>query len=599
MSDQPVAPQDIQHVTQDFIFGDLSSSDALVRQMTRAGLGLGHRSRTFPPVPVAGEPVTVECSAGMDLSVRELHVLYTTDGSLPDRSALSVPMMRHAVDWLDLNWGYGERWRAEIPAQAEDVLVSYRIRATTHDGDLVWADPDPGTGEPGRFAYWLGDASAPDWLCQAVIYHIFIDRFATTGGAAFQDVPTLADFFGGSIEGIRERLGYLSEQGVTCLWLSPLFPSPTHHGYDATDYVSVEHRLGTMEQVVALIEDAHTLGIRVLLDFVANHCSDQHPLFRQALLDSNAPERAMFAFSGDTYQSFFDVGTMPEFALDREPALTYIINAARFWTELGVDGYRLDYATGPSHAFWAAFRAAVRSVNPEVALIGEITGSATQLGTCAGRLDGALDFLLLQSLRAFIAFDLIDAGAFGRFVERHGAFFASGFVLPSFLDNHDMNRFLWMVRGDVRRLKLAALLQFMLPGPPVIYYGTEAGVNQARDLEYPDGSRKLEESRTPMAWGADQDTELLAFYRRLIRQRTQLLQRFWSAPISVPTGDPSVLVLSVGDGIWIAINRSEDPKSIETPASVLNMALLTNDRIEFRGQTVTLPAMAGCLLLAG
>ncbi len=70
---------------------------------------------------------------------------------------------------------------------------------------------------------------------------------------------------------------------------------------------------------------------------------------------------------------------------------------------------------------------------------------------------------------AFVAFDLIDAGKCGRFVERDGAFFASGLVLPSFLDNHDMNRFLWVARGDVRRLKLAALLQFMLPGPPVLY----------------------------------------------------------------------------------------------------------------------------------
>ncbi len=110
MSDQPVEPPDIQHVTQDFISGDMSSSETLVRHLTQAGMGLRHVSRTFPPVPLAGEPVTVECSVGADLSLRRMEVLYTTDGSMPDPSSMSVPMTGHAVDWLDLNWDYGERW---------------------------------------------------------------------------------------------------------------------------------------------------------------------------------------------------------------------------------------------------------------------------------------------------------------------------------------------------------------------------------------------------------------------------------------------------------------------------------------------------------
>lgn len=79
----------------------------------------------------------------------------------------------------------------------------------------------------------MGDGAAPDWLRGVIIYHVFIDRFATTGGARFHDVPSLAGFHGSSIQRIRERLGYLRDLEVTCLWLSPLFPSPIHHGYDA------------------------------------------------------------------------------------------------------------------------------------------------------------------------------------------------------------------------------------------------------------------------------------------------------------------------------------------------------------------------------
>lgn len=174
-----------------------------------------------------------------------------------------------------------------------------------------------------------------------------------------------------------------------------------------------------------------------------------------------------------------------------------------------------------------------------------------------------------------------------------------GPYLPSFLDNHDMNRFLWAVRGDISRLKLAALLQFMLPGPPVIFYGTEVGVTQLRDLEYPDGSRKLEESRTPMIWGAGQNADLLSFYQRLIRQRRRLLNRFWTAPISVPTGDPDVLLLSVGDGVHVTINRSMERKRIRLPASSLAVVLSTGAEVEADGQAIALPAMTGCLLNAG
>ncbi|HEV2066914.1 MAG TPA: alpha-amylase family glycosyl hydrolase [Thermomicrobiales bacterium] len=597
MTEGPIGPEDFQHVTQDFIFGDLSSNESLVQDLTAAGTGLRHRSRTVPAVPRADEPVVIECAVGADVSVHTAEVIYTTDGSLPDSSSTAVPMRLHATDWLELNWTYGECWRGQIPPQPEGTLVRYRIRATTIQGDTIWADPNAHSGEAGLFAYWLGDSDPPAWLREAVIYQIFVDRFATTGGASLRDGESLADFFGGTIDGVRERLAYLRELGVTCLWLSPLFPSPTHHGYDATDYVSVEPRLGTQQQLQALIEEAHALGMRVLLDFVANHCSDQHPSFRQALADPESCERAMFSFSGDTYQSFFDVGTMPKFALDRAPAMAYVLDAAGYWVRLGVDGYRLDYAMGPSHAFWAAFRSAVRTINPEAALIGEVTGSAAQLATYEGRLDGALDFLLLQALRGFVAFDLIDSDAFGRFLERHFRYFSARLVLPSFLDNHDMNRFLWAVRGDVRRLKLAALLQFMLPGPPIIYYGTEVGVTQIRDLQHPDGSRKLEESRTPMVWGPDQNADLLDFYRLLIRQRKLIRQRLNAVPVVVALEDPEVLVLGVGPGMYVAVNRSRVYKSVSLPSEALTIALSTDEGIDFDASMANLPPLSGCLLV--
>jgi glycosidase len=125
-------------------------------------------------------------------------------------------------------------------------------------------------------------------------------------------------------------------------------------------------------------------------------------------------------------------------------------------------------------------------------------------------MDGCLDFGLLEALRAFFALGTLSVSEFDKYLQQHFAYFDSSLVLPSFLDNHDMNRFLWRVDGDKRRLRLAALCQFTLPGPPIIYYGTEVGLSQLEPVG------RLEEARLPMSWGNEQDASLLAFYQDLI-----------------------------------------------------------------------------------
>src|SRR5262249_17100491 len=150
-----------------------------------------------------------------------------------------------------------------------------------------------------------------------------------------------------------------------------------------------------------------------------------------------------------------------------------------------------------------------------------------RLRTYEGRLDGLLDFLWLQAIRRFIVFQSISVAEFEQFIAGHTSFFASNnFTLPTFLDNHDMNRFLWIARRDVRRLKLAALCHFTLASPPIIYYGTEVGLSQVRDTRQ--GKRGVaEESRLPMPWGERQDEDLYVFYRKIIaiRRSSEALKR--------------------------------------------------------------------------
>lgn len=211
-----------------------------------------------------------------------------------------------------------------------------------------------------------------------------------------------------------------------------------------------------------------------------------------------------------------------------------------------------------------------------------------------------LDFLLLQQIRAFFAFETISAATFDTFLRRHLEYFPSDFVLPSFLDNHDMNRFHWVVRGDRRRLMLGAICQFTLPHPPIIYYGTEAGLSQRHDLEYPDGSSKAEESRTPMAWGDEQDAELLRFYTELIRFRRAhaRLRRGRRRTLVADAAGRYVVAIEGGNAqAVVALNRTEEAQRFALPSSAFRPAIASGAvGVEDDG-TLTLAPMVGAVLL--
>ncbi|HZG69176.1 MAG TPA: alpha-amylase family glycosyl hydrolase, partial [Herpetosiphonaceae bacterium] len=509
------------NVTQDFIFGTMATDELRLAAMAAEGRGVFHGNQISPTDPEPDQPVEVLVSTGTDVAAETVTLFYTLNGEDPSPSSPRVDLVPGEVVWDTLLWGYRRTWRGMLPAQPEGVHVRYRIAAQGTGGEPVWAEPDPSTGRPATFAYHVDREHVPAWIRDAVIYHIFVDRFYPGEGRSWNDASTFNDFWGGTLRGIIEQLPYLEELGVTCLWLSPVFPSPSHHGYDATDYFHVEPRLGTDDDLRDLLALAHARGMRVLLDYVANHVSNEHPAFRKATSDPTAPERAWFTFGKwpEEYRSFFGVRSLPQIDNEHLAARRHIIDGARYWLEQGADGFRLDYANGPTHGFWTQFRAETRAVEPESFTVGEIVETAELQRSYQGRLDGVLDFLLLQQMRAFFAFDIGSPRTFDTFLRRHLEFFPADFVLPSFLDNHDMNRFLWVVRGDTRRLRLAALCQMTLPHPPIVYYGTEVGLSQRRDLQYPDGSRRMEESRTPMPWGDEQDAGLLAFYRRLIALR--------------------------------------------------------------------------------
>jgi glycosidase len=451
----------------------------------------------------------------------------------------------------------------------------------------------------------VDDEHVPTWLRDAVIYQVFIDRFATDGGRPFAEPATRAGFYGGTLRGVLEHLDHISGLGATCIWLSPLFPSPSHHGYDATDFDSVEPRLGTMDDLRELIAAAHAAGLRVLLDLAVNHVSSGHPAFRRAQTDRESAEAGWFTFTDwpDQYLSFFGVRDHPQIDSDDPGARGALIDSARRWLELGVDGFRCDYAHGPSHAFWSSFRAATRAIRADGVTIGEVVETPAMQRSYVGRLDGCLDFVLNQAIRRFIAFGDITASEFETFLGRHLAFFDGDYVLPSFLDNHDMNRFSWIVGGDVRRLRLAALCQFTLPHPPVIYYGTEVGLSQRHDVRDADGAGHPEESRVPMAWGDDQDRDLLDFYRRLTRLRLGRPGLWRGTRRTIALDDAAGLYAyrcsADGAAALVVLNNGDGECRLEVePSDGWALALSTADGATLDGDTVRVPPCAGAILVS-
>lgn len=521
--------------------GHLPFSEIIARQ-TSQRTQFRHDNTIVPLAPVADQPVEVWAASGEEIGIGRAVLFYTIDGSRPTSSSTALEMVAARQDW-DAHAGYLTRWLAHLPAQPAGTVVRYRIAGwLTRHGVEATGKPDTWAQDGGGFAFHFmgerafttfsytveedGELRQPAWVQNAVIYQIFLDRFRTD--AADGNFPPEEDpqaLHGGTLNGVRAALPYLAELGVNCLWLSPLHMAETYHRYDALDFFTVDERLGTSADLKTLVDEAHALGIRVLLDFVPSHVSWHHPAFLAAQADRQAPSFDWFYFKQwpDVYGSFLDtVPSMPSFRVESEGARRHIIESAVYWLrECGVDGFRLDHAIGQSMDFWTDFRHATRAVQPASFSIAESIDTPDALRRYRGRLDSILDFHLAAALRYTFGARAWDLHKFEQFLSAHEQYMSAGAGRVSFLDNHDINRFLFVAGDRVELLKLAALCQFTLQPTPTIYYGTEVGMSQRVDPAGIYGGDA--EIRRDMSWRReDWDLDLLSFYQALIRMRTSL-----------------------------------------------------------------------------
>ncbi len=450
---------------------------------------------------------------------------------------------------------------------------------------------------------------APDWSKGAVCYEVFVRSFYDSNGDGI-----------GDINGLIQKLDYINDGGTgtgrdlgaRCIWLMPVMPSPSYHGYDITDYYSVNPQYGTNDDFKRLVSEAHKRGIRVLVDMVLNHTSNQHPDFKAAIADSTSPFHAWYRFTDKPsglgpwgQQVWFLVPALQQFYYgvfsEVMPDLNYTNPAVRqeakkianFWlTDMGVDGFRLDAVpylieegtqlrdTPGTHQFLREYEAYVKSVKADAFTVGEVWDATSLMLTYyPDQLDDNF---------AFEASDnLINAVRTGSGSGLFSAFKQLQTTLPGnrfspFQRNHDETRTLTALNGDVARARVSATLLLTLPGMPFVYYGEEIGMT---------GDKPDERIRTPMQWSSaanagfttgtpweslqpdwtqatvaaeDPDSaSLLNLYRKLIHLR--------SANSALAMGD--LTVLNTGNDAFVAFLRKDTSGAVLVVANLGDAAL--------------------------
>lgn len=352
--------------------------------------------------------------------------------------------------------------------------------------------------------------TSPDWFQDAVIYEIFVRSFADSDEDGI-----------GDLQGITNNLDYIASLGADTIWLMPIHPSPSQHGYDVIDYFAVNPQYGDMEDLQTMVDEAHARGMRVILDFVPSHLSDQNPLFAGTYGDPTADNSEWFVWTNDAhtlYATFAGIREMPRFNHYNPEVVDYLIEAALFWLDLdddgdftdGIDGFRVDNATFPPQEFLMSFRQGVKSANPDALILGETwVHNPSDLSIYfENQFDALFDFPLYEALQGNRDFngDGILAGddfpvLLTSLINQEAEKFPPAGIPVRFLSNHDTNRIATELKGDAERLRLAAALQAALPGPQMIYYGEEIGMlgQKGGPPEY-DNYR-----REPMDWYADQE----------------------------------------------------------------------------------------------
>ena len=483
--------------------------------------------------------------AGLPRSVR---VIYMRDGMEQEYKSMSY-VFTVAGSCI---------YESEIMMPADPCLIWYLFEIVTDGGIVYYGNNPENLGGEGAMSYnsparmfqitvYSEDYTTPDWFKNGVAYQIFPDRFYNAnpngeflgnrddiikrqwGETPFYKAEQFGgeyksnDFFGGNLDGIRAKLPYLEELGITVIYLNPIFKAASNHKYDTGDYEEIDPMFGDEESFVRLCSEAKKRGIRIILDGVFNHTGDDSKYFNKygkydsigAYESKNSPYYSWYRFMDypDDYESWWGMTTLPQINEDDESFLEYLIRGEnsiiKKWIRLGASGWRLDVADELPDSFIKELRRGVKEVDPEAVIIGEVWEDASNKIAYSSRREyfygEELDSVMNYPLRnALIDASLcrIDAQEFDRRImsikENYPA--PAYYSTLNITSTHDVERIVTLMGGvptrhEVSRdeqasfrldgytlkiardrTKIAVGVIMTMPGVPCIFYGDELGV---------------------------------------------------------------------------------------------------------------------------
>ena len=434
------------------------------------------------------------------------------------------------------------------------------------------------------------------WWREAVFYEIFVRSFYDTNADGI-----------GDFNGITAKLDYLGELGITAIWLMPINPSPSYHGYDVTNFYAVNPEYGSMDDFKRLLSEAHARGIRIIMDLVLNHTSSQHPFFVDANNNPQSPYRDYYVWSESDPGNAWHKGNhgyyfglfcdcMPDLNYRNPDVTAQMENVVRFWLEdVGVDGFRVDAAkhlieegpvrenTPATHAWYKDnFYPTYKALNPNAYAVGEVYGAGANMVKLytGNQLDQIFNFEMSSGFvnsAAGMSKTGIDSAIIFSLKDM------PDFNFATFLTNHDQNRVMSVLNLKVDKAKVAATLLLTSPGTPFIYYGEEIGML---------GKKPDEDIRLPMQWSAQANAgftagspwrspeanypqvnvaaqtgdpaSLLSHYRALIALRSAHPALRYSNIYLVDTNKSAIyaaLRIENGDTILVLVNLGDAPLS--------------------------------------
>lgn len=365
---------------------------------------------------------------------------------------------------------------------------------------------------------------------QGVYYEVFVRSFADSDGDGI-----------GDFNGVTQKLDYLKDLGVDGIWLMPVNESSSYHGYDIDDYYLLNNDYGTEDDFKKLIDEAHKRGIKILMDLVLNHTGSNNIWFMDALTNVNSKYRDYYRFvsmydtdnynindlspwsssvwqkSGEYYYYSLFYGLMPDLNYNNPAVRKEMKLVAKKWLEMGIDGFRLDAAMhiygenefkqmsdeerkNANLQWWNEFASYCESINENVYLVGEAWQDDEILSEYVQPFDTKFNFTFEQNMMNAVADEIavVDSGKnlsenlFDILQEYNKV--DTNYIDGVFGTNHDQNRIMSQVAGNIEKAKLIANIYMTLPGNPFIYYGEEIGMF---------GEGDDENKRTPFKWSDD------------------------------------------------------------------------------------------------